>query len=131
MNNKKTAFLYRPLNLAGYNPLIVWKDTLSCQAEGYAFVWLRFKENHLGLIVPPKFWKRQAFCKLPKWYKFFYKLLPLFRIDILATSKREQKWIFRVFLLGWSLGWLTKPVDLEFYPDAPSGLLVRHGLYEE
>lgn len=113
------------------NPLFFRNGMYSGQVEGYALFWLRVNFAHVGLIIPPRLWKQEAYFKLPAWYRFMLKLLPLLRLDLWAhTGSMDQRWIFRLYLLGFSVGWLTKGDTVNpGFTDRPSGLVFRQGLY--
>lgn len=113
------------------NPFFFRDGMDSGQVESYALLWIRVNFTHAGLIIPPKLWKQAAYFNLPIWYRFLLKLLPLLRLDLWAhTGRMDQRWIFRFYLLGFSVGWLTIGETVESgRTNRPSGLIFRQGLF--
>lgn len=90
------------------NPFYFRRNTVSAQAEGWGLFWLRINFCHIGLMIPTYFWFKDAVFKWSNWQIILFRFLPLLQIYIWShTYQSDQRWIFRITLFGFSVGYLT------------------------
>ncbi len=108
-----------------WNPFRFFTETVSFSGEGTGLFLIRFSNTHAGIVVPIALIPSNAVCKWAAWQKFLHWLLPLFRIEIWGhTHQSDQRWVFRLTILGKTIGWLTQGDD----PSKANGLLWHQGL---
>jgi hypothetical protein len=112
-----------------YDPFYFRRFTQFAQAESWGIFWIQIKTCHIGLIIPVAFWSQKPVSRQNSAQRFLLNRLPLLRVSLMAPDTAAQVWIFRVFVFGHSVGWLTTGDRTpDKYPDSPRGLLFRtHG----
>lgn len=106
--------------LASLNPLVYMPNTVSAAIEGGAILWARIGFTHVGIAIPYRYTQlisRDVHRRLP---------LPLLRVDLWAhTCQMDQRMIFRLTVLGVSIGYLsTGDVGTPAFSDRPRGFVL-------